>query len=277
MNFLTNAAQQLNAKGITDSYREARLLLAHCLGTSYEAIFLDPPHVLPQQLQKQFENLICRRLADEPLSKIKGEREFWGQLFVVTADTLDPRPDSETLIEAVLEYFPVRHRPYRILDLGTGTGCLLLSLLKEYPEASGVGVDICEKALKIASKNATNLRQESRCQFICGSWATALSGRFDIVVCNPPYIALTEELPRAVSYYDPKHALFAGKDGLQTYRELLPEIKKNCYNNTYLFFEIGYGQCEAVKELIIQSSGEFFLCKPDLQGHPRIAIFAYSI
>jgi len=275
MNFLNHAAQQLGEQGITDPYREARLLLAHCLGTTYESVFFDPPKILPSDMQRKFKSLLERRLADEPLSKIKGEREFWGLPFIVTADTLDPRPDSETLIEAVLEYFPVRDRPYRILDLGTGTGCLLLSLLKEYPQAIGVGVDICEKALRVAAQNSANLLQRERCQFICGNWATALTGTFDIIVSNPPYIAMKENLPKAVSHYDPPHALLAGIDGLQIYRQLLPDLKKLCYAKTYLFFEIGYTQQEAVKELITINLGKDFRCKLDLQGRPRVAIFAY--
>jgi len=275
MSLLTHAVQRLTVKGIADPYREARLLLAHCLGTSYEAVFLDPPQTLSQELHTQFENFISRRLADEPLSRIKGEREFWGQKFLVTPDTLDPRPDSETLIEAILECFPDRYHPYRILDLGTGTGCLLLSLLKEYPEASGVGVDICEKALQVASQNTKNLRYRRRCEFICGNWVTALSGKFDIIVCNPPYIATHEELSRAVHCYDPHQALYAGTDGLETYRELFTQLKKVCYTHTYLFFEVGYTQWKAVNNLITQNSGKVFLCKRDLHGHPRVAVFAY--
>jgi release factor glutamine methyltransferase len=275
--FLDSAAQRINAQGIADPYREARLLLAHCLGTTYETVFFDPPHALPLEMQRAFESLLARRLADEPLSKIKEMREFWGQSFIVTADTLDPRPDSETLIEAVLDYFPDRDRAYRILDLGTGTGCLLVSLLKEYPKATGIGVDICEKALRVASRNAANLLQPERYQFIRGDWATGLSGTFDIIVSNPPYIAIGETLPKAVSHYDPPQALYAGVDGLQVYRQLLPDLKKLCYSKTYLFFEVGYAQYDAVKIIINECSGRSFPCKIDLQGYPRVAIFAYLI
>lgn len=161
------AAQSLQNAEIDHPWREARLLLAHCLKTSYEEVFCNHLKTIPMVVQEQFEHFVARRIAREPLSKIVGYREFWGLPFKVTADTLDPRPESETLIEAVLEAFPDRQQPYRILDLGTGTGCLLISLLTEYPHATGIGIDISEKALQTAQENGHRHLSVGRCQWLC--------------------------------------------------------------------------------------------------------------
>ena len=167
-------------------------------------------------------------LAREPLSRIIGRREFWGLEFLLSADTLDPRPESETVIEAILARLPDRDRAYRFLDLGTGTGCLLLALLSEYPAASGIGIDIAPGAARTARDNAERLGIGGRAQFAVGSWAAALTGRFDAVVANPPYIehAAIADLPREVRQYDPIRALDGGADGLAAYRAIAADLQR---------------------------------------------------
>ena len=168
--------------------------------------------------------------AREPLSRIVGRREFWGLEFLLSADTLDPRPDSETVVEAVLARLPDRDRSYRFLDLGTGTGCLLLALLSEYPVASGVGIDIAPGAAATARDNATRLGIGARAHFIAGNWAAALTGRFDAVVANPPYIerAAIAALPPRCATTIPSARSTAARDGLEAYRAIAAELPLCC-------------------------------------------------
>ncbi len=166
--------------------REARLLLAHALGVEPADLIRDPAKPIEADA---FERLVARREAREPMALILGRQEFWSMEFLVSAATLIPRPDSETLIEAALAVFAARPPPQRILDLGTGTGCLLLTLLHEFPGAFGVGVDITSDAASLARRNAIRLGLADRSEFICADWTNALDGSFDLIVSNPPYVA----------------------------------------------------------------------------------------
>lgn len=267
----------LRQASIENPWRECRLLLAHCLGITYEDVFLKNLSIIPADVAEAFKACLERRLAHEPLSRIIGKREFWGQSFVVTPDTLDPRPDSETLIEAVLERFTNRHHPYRILDVGTGTGCLLISLLKEYRQAQGVGVDICPKALATAQLNAQRLLQDqTRAQFVCSHWVDAIKGQFDIIVSNPPYIGIHEKLPPEVSSYDPALALYAGEDGLSAYQYLVPVLKSISHPSTCLFFELGYAQSQAVQRIIEREGATLHVFKRDINDRSRVVMFGYG-
>lgn len=267
---------QLQEASIQNPWRDCRLLLAHCLGLTYEEVFLRDFTILPDTIADTFTSYIRRRANHEPLSRILGKREFWGQSFRVTPDTLDPRPDTETLIEAVLDCFPDRQVPYRILDVGTGTGCLLVSLLNEYPKARGMGVDICPKALTVAQHNAERLVEDpNRYQFVCTHWVDALEEKFDIIVSNPPYIGDHEILSQEVSQYDPKLALFAGIDGLQSYRHLVPALKKVSHPETQIFFELGHTQYQAVRDIILQFKGIPCSVKKDHSNYSRVVAFRY--
>jgi release factor glutamine methyltransferase len=264
------AVQQL--VGIAQNpQREACLLMAHVLDAPYEDIYFAVDHQINDKQEKLFNRLLQRRLKHEPLSKITEFREFWSLPFRVTADTLDPRPDSETLIEAVLALYPDRTSRLRILDLGTGTGCLLLSLLHEYPNAWGVGIDKSEAASNIAQENATRLNLKSRSVFMVGNWGDALSGSFDIILSNPPYIGRSESLPPEVGLYDPGLALYAGDDGLDCYRILANQIPNLITPKSKIFLEIGSGQQTAVTAIF----AHFYLFQTikDLQGIERCAIF----
>lgn len=251
--------------------REARLLAAHVLCVSYEDIYFNEGRLLNGEEESLFITLLERRLNHEPLSKILGFREFWSLPFRVTRDTLDPRPDSETLIEAVLTHYPNKEAPLRILDLGTGTGCLLLSLLHEYPQAWGVGVDVSEIASTIAQDNAMRLRLEKRAKFIVGQWGDALSRYFDIIVSNPPYISCQESLPPEVAAYDPALALYAGEDGLAGYRALAEQIPRLANTKAKIFLELGRGQFNDIRLLFPQYS--LLQIKKDLAGNDRCVVF----
>jgi release factor glutamine methyltransferase len=211
------------------------------------------------------ERLIKKRLTGMPLAKIIGYKEFWKHRFITTEDTLDPRPDSETLIEAVLKTCPVK--PYRILDLGTGTGCLLISLLEEYPDATGVGVDVCEKALRIAKRNASVILLASRCSFIQSNWCENLSGVFDIIISNPPYINPSEPIDKGASF-DPSLALYGG---VYTYESILQSIDQHLERRPQdLFFEIGHAQAEVVSQLLKRYSYRNIQLFKDLAGKDRV-------
>lgn len=264
------AAKRLHAFA-ANPQREARLLIAHVLKTSYENIFFTNDRCLANDEEALFETLLQRRLNHEPISKITEYREFWSLPFRVTKDTLDPRPDSETLIEAVLAAYPHKTQPLRILDLGTGTGCLLLSLLHEYPNAWGVGVDRSEAASSIAQENALRLNLKNRCAFIVGNWGDALTTSFDIIISNPPYIGHNEPLPPEVVTYDPHIALFAGDDGLRDYRILADQLPKLATPDSTIFLEMGAGQFDAIRAIF--SFAFSIQTVLDLNGKERCIIF----
>lgn len=259
--------------GIENPLREIRLLLGFATDKSYEQIFFHKEFFLTSEQQAKFEDAVKRRINHEPLSKIMGNREFWGLNFKVTKDTLDPRPDSEVMIEAVLKQLPDKKAALRCLDLGTGTGCLLLSILSEYPNASGVGIDIGENALNVAYENAVNLKLNDRSIFILSSWAEKIDGVFDLIISNPPYIDFDEKLEKNVRDYDPHLALFAGTDGLTAYRDIFSQIARLCYPQTKVFMEIGQGQKEAVIAIALKNGFFFKNSYKDLTGIERVLEF----
>jgi release factor glutamine methyltransferase len=195
-------------------------------------------------------------VAREPLSRILGRREFWGLEFALCADTLDPRPETETIVEAVLQRFPDRDRPLRLLDLGTGTGCIVLALLSEFPNAVGFGVDLSAGAATTARRNAGSLGFADRAHFLVGDWGAAISDKFEAITANPPYIAddSLAGLPREVLLHDPHLALSGGKDGLQAYRSLAMDLGRLLRPKALFFGEIGLGQ-EGAVAAIIRASG----------------------
>ena len=271
LEIIINKAEQQLAAVADNPRREARLLASHVLGVSYEDVYFNKKHFLKDEEESVFNTLLERRLKHEPLSKILEFREFWSLPFRVTKDTLDPRPDSETLIEAVLDNYPHKEGFLRILDLGTGTGCLLLSLLHEYPNAWGIGIDASEAAIYIAQENANRLALEGRAKFVVGQWGNALSGCFDIIISNPPYIGRHEALPLEVSTYDPELALYGGDDGLTCYRDLREQIRKFAVSETKIFLELGKEQLDDVSLLFSQYT--ILQTKKDLAGLDRCLIF----
>lgn len=245
---LSDAAAHLRRAGIEAPRRDARLLLTMATGLTAERILAWPGAPLAPADRHRFEDLVRRRAAHEPVSRIAGVREFWSLPFRLTPETLDPRPDSETMVEAVLAAIPDRSAPLRLLDLGTGSGCLLLALLHELPRARGVGVDIAPGVCAAARENARFLGLDGRAGFVAGDWTSSLAGRFDVVLSNPPYIADADmdRLEAAVARFDPRRALAGGTDGLDAYRTILPEAGRLLAPGGLLAVEIGADQHEAV-------------------------------
>lgn len=277
MRILYDSLQEIAALfqkiGIENSWREVRLLLSYCTGKSYEQIFFKKEFLLTSKQYIWFEEAVKRRASHEPLSKIIGYREFWSLNFKVTKDTLDPRSDSEAMIKAVLKELVNPGLPLRCLDFGTGTGCLLLSILSEYPRALGVGVDISKEALKVAEENAVQLGLSDRSSFCLSNWAENINSTFDLIISNPPYIGLNEPLKANVKDFDPPLALYAGEDGLEAYRALFPQMGRLCHPQTKIFMEIGEGQGAAVA--LIAKESEFALkgIYKDLAGIQRVLTF----
>ncbi|PTQ13500.1 protein-(glutamine-N5) methyltransferase, release factor-specific [Sphingomonas oleivorans] len=225
---------------------DAELLMAHALGIGREALLLGR---MGDPVPAGYEALVERRLAHEPLAYITGMRAFWTIELAVSPAVLIPRPDSETLIEAAVAHFGVRG-PRTVLDLGTGSGALLLAALDQWPEATGVGVDRSEDALAVAAGNAERLGLSGRARFRRGDWAEGIAARFDLILCNPPYIETMAALPRDVAEHEPAGALFAGADGLDEYRRLAPEIGRLIETGGIACIEIGANQADAVVALI---------------------------
>jgi release factor glutamine methyltransferase len=228
--------------GVADNPRlEARLLLAHALGLTQNDLIRDPNHPVDATA---FNALLARRTNHEPLALIVGHREFWSMDFEVSRATLIPRPDSETLIEAALAAFSGHPPPATILDLGTGTGCLLLALLTEFPSASGIGLDLSPDAVALAKRNASRNGLSNQCAFIAGDWTNPLSGRFDLIVSNPPYIPSPDivTLMPEVARHEPKIALDGGLDGYDAYRAILPNLQRHLEPGGTAILELGAGQ-----------------------------------
>lgn len=242
--------------------------MMHALGISREELLLQRDRKLTENDLEAVERLVKRRLNREPMSQILGKREFWGRDFIVTSDTLTPRPDSETLIEAVLHYAKNMQGGLRILDMGTGTGCLLLTLLAELPNATGVGVDISEAALNVAKKNAEALGLNSRVEFLQQSWAEGITEQFDIIISNPPYIPAADiaELEPEVKQYEPQGALVGGEDGLVCYRDIAPYIRALLRAGGVAALEIGQGQERDVEQLLVQQEFSSVEMYKDLGG-----------
>lgn len=241
--------------------------MAHALGTSRESLLL---RNLDDPTPTTFAPLVTRRLNHEPIAYITGVRAFWTIELQVGPGVLVPRADSETLIEAAIEYFGDR-KPATILDLGTGPGTLLLATLSQWPEAHGLGIDSFEKALDYAQLNAIDLGLEERARFKLGNWTTGLQGRFDLILSNPPYIGSDEVLPAEVRDHEPDVALFAGPDGLDDYRRIVPELPRLIAPGGAAILEIGSTQAEAVAALLT-AQGLSVALRRDLGGNPRALV-----
>lgn len=252
---LARAAARLRAAGVDGARRDARLLLAAALGVAPDRILARPERSLGPGEAARAEGLVARRAAREPVSRILGAREFWGLTFALAPATLDPRPESETLVEAVLERIADRNAPIRILDLGTGTGCLLLALLSELPAARGLGVDLSEGALAAARANAARLGLAARARFERRNWGRGLAGPWQAIVSNPPYIREDEfeALAPEVKRFDPRSALVAGPDGLEAHRTLVPQAARLLAPGGILALEVGAGQAGPVEGLLVSA------------------------
>jgi release factor glutamine methyltransferase len=246
--------------GIASAALDARLLAAEACGLAAEDAILRRDMALDSSEVARIAAFAARRLAGEPVSRIMGRREFWGLSFDISPATLDPRPESELLVQTVLDYVKsegLRSEPMRILDLGTGTGCLLCALLSELPLSQGVGLDRSEDALAVAQDNLSRLGLRERASLLCGNWLSSIGGApFDVIVCNPPYIETggIGGLDLAVRGYDPVLALDGGEDGLKAYRHILPQAQAVLRPGGLLIFEVGYTQGRAALDLMQQTA-----------------------
>lgn len=274
---LRDAATALSAAGIDNVRFEARLLLARAASLSIEQLVARGAEIAPAPVVADLRALTARRVRREPMAYILGEREFWGLRFEVSPAVLVPRPDSETLIDAALSLMPQRTQPWRILDLGVGSGCLLLSLLREYPDATGIGLDASEAALDVARGNALALGVAGRAHLVrgdwrCPGWERALAGPFDLVVSNPPYIEAStiDRLMPEVARFEPREALDGGPDGLAAYHRIAAAVAILIAPGGHLLVEVGEGQAIDVSRIFEMAGLAVRALWKDLAGIDRV-------
>ena len=264
---LRAAIPRLRAGGVEDAALDARLLLAHALGIAQDRLTLHLPEGMTTPQAVAYEAAITARLARQPVAQIIGQRQFWGLTFRVTQDTLDPRPDTEALVAEALK------APFQtLLDLGTGTGCILLSCLHASPQAQGLGVDLSPEALAVAESNAQSLGLASRAQFQRSDWFSTVTGRYDLIVSSPPYIAADEmpTLAPEVRDWEPHLALTPGGDGLAPYRIIAREAPRHLTGQGRLLVEIGPTQGQAVSALFAAAGLHNIRILPDMDGRDRV-------
>ena len=268
---LRDAAARLRRAGTDAPRLDARCLLGHATGRDPAGLAARGNDVVARDAVRRFRRLVSRRLAREPTSRIVGAREFWSLTFELGDAVFDPRPDSETLVEAVLSAAPDREAPARLLDLGTGSGCLLAALLGELPNATGVGVDVDPAALRVARRNLVRNGLRRRARLVCANWGDAVGGGFDVVVANPPYVATRDMdgLAPEVVDHDPRRALFGGRDGLDAYREIAPDLFRLVRPAGLAALEIGRGQSGSVAALLRGAGFTAIESRRDLAGVER--------
>lgn len=264
---LAAAASRLRAAGVPDPARDARMLLAHAASVDATRITLIAPEDLAPDIEERFDHLVSLRAVRVPVSHLIGEREFYGRRFKVSGDVLDPRPETETLIEAALA------EPFgSVLDLGTGSGCILVTLLAERPRAVGMGVDLSEAACLQASANAVLHGVEDRADIRKSDWFAAVEGRFDLVVSNPPYISRAEmdAVQPELARHEPRMALTDEEDGLSAYRTIAARARDVLAAGGRVLVEIGATQAAPVREIFARAGWTALEVIPDLDGRDRV-------
>ena len=271
---VSRIAARLAAAGVENPRGEAWLLLAAASGVERATLLAGAVPTLTDEQDAALEALVRRRERREPIAYILGAKEFWSLSFEVDPAVLIPRPETETVVEAALAQIGEMTAALRILDLGTGSGCLLLALLSELPSATGLGIDHSPAALALAMRNAERLGLGMRAQFQQGSWGEWLHERFDLIVSNPPYVAEAEwdRLQPEIRCFEPKPALVAGPDGLAVYRELAPDCARLLAMDGALALEIGLGQTDAVTAILAGEGLEVIERRRDLAGIERCLV-----
>ncbi|WP_299374624.1 peptide chain release factor N(5)-glutamine methyltransferase [uncultured Tateyamaria sp.] len=266
---LVAATARLRAAGVPDPARDARVLLAHAAQVDAARVTLIAPEDIAPDIAERYENLVALRAVRVPVSHLIGEREFYGRRFKVSADVLDPRPESETLIEAALS-----QDFERVLDLGTGSGCLLVTLLSERMRATGVGVDLSEEACLQASANAVLNLVADRVRIVQGDWFDPIEGRFDLIVANPPYLAAFEmdDVAPELRDHEPRMALTDEGDGLSAYREIAAQAGGYLTAEGRVLCEIGWMQADDVRAIFEAEGWGDLLVLPDLDGRDRVIV-----
>ena len=258
---------KLRECGISDPIRDARLLLADCLELRTQNLNLLNDSYISEIKISKFQRMVKERCKRKPVSKILGYRSFWGRDFEINENVLDPRGDTETLIELILDC-----KFENMLELGTGSGAIAITVLAERPEVTCVATDISEYALKTASANSKRHGVESRLKLLHSNWFEKISGSFDVIVSNPPYISSEEyaQLSAEVVKYDPKISLTLGGDGLEAYREILSQALEKLSKNGHIFLEIGYTQANAVGHLFREAGFQHIKVHKDLGSRDRV-------
>ena len=268
-------AQAFHTAGIEAADVDGRLLVGHALHLDRARLMAQSDRILEAREINVISALAARRLKREPVSRILGQKEFWSIALAITPDVLVPRPETETVVEGALDFVVrggLRMEKLRILDIGTGSGALLLALLRELPNATGTGTDISTGALKVARENAARCGVEGRCTFVVCDIASVVEGPFDLLVSNPPYIAHNEitSLAPEVKNYDPTVALDGGDDGLAAYRAIAADAKRLLAPGARMFVELGAGQEAAVRDLFTNVGLIAGIARTDLAGIPRV-------
>ena len=256
------------------SVSEKKLLLSYVLGFSNEELNLANNKKVGEKDLKNFEQLINRRKNSEPIAYITNTKSFWKNDFYVDYSVLIPRSDSELLIESVIEYFPDLTKSYNFLDLGSGSGCLIISLLNEYLSSLGTGVEIDKEAIKVSEKNKEFLSNKDRLKFFERDFSNFDTSSFDIVICNPPYIPSEEKnnIMDDVKNFEPRRALFADEKGLYFYRKIIENLAKKVKKKQYLFIEVGINQPDAVVKILKNNNFNVVVIKNDISNIPRCII-----
>ena len=256
------------------SVSEKKLLLSYVLGFSNEELNLANNKKVGEKDLKNFEQLINRRKNSEPIAYLTNIKSFWKNDFYVDQSVLIPRSDSELLIESVIEYFPDLTKTYNFLDLGSGSGCLIISLLNEYLLSSGIGVEIDKKAIKVSEKNKEFLLNKDRLKFLERDFTNYDTSSFDIIISNPPYIPFEEkkDIMKEVRNYEPSNALFADEKGLYFYRKIIENLSKQLKREQFLFLEVGINQPDGVVKILKNNNFNVISIKKDISNIPRCII-----
>lgn len=267
---LADSTAKLQALGIENPSKDARILLAHAMECDPSRLLLMYQEEVPNSILQTFDNYLKARLCFQPVSQIIGGREFWGRWFNITRDVLDPRPETETLIEIVLE----KYAPRSILDLGTGSGVLAITLALERPETNVIATDVSHEALIIAKANAVSHNVLNQITFVQSDWFTSVSGQYDLIVSNPPYISELEmeSLAPDVRDWEPRLALTPGGDGLSAYRNIAENFANFLNPDGILLLEIGTAQANSVTQIFSKKSAVDISVVKDLGGHDRILV-----
>ena len=265
--------QKLNAAQVENPNLDAKIIFKYILSVDNEQFELCKKNEISSKITKSYFELIDRRIKREPIAYITNKQSFWNDEFKVTKDTLIPRPETELILESVISYFPDKKIDLNIADLGTGSGCIIISLLQEYINASGIGIDISKEAIKIANENKKLLKNHERLKFLDEDYAEYNLNGFDIIVSNPPYISQNSlDIQKDVYDYEPHLALFSKNNGIEAYNKIISNLASRIDKNFFLFLEIGLGQASEVAKLLKNNGFTEILTKSDLANIPRCVI-----